>query len=319
MMLSLSTSIAMAQFGSLKELREKEGQGGNNSGSTSENPTLPGQYAQATQIGDAQLIEKCIANGFFLVRQEYQLEEKNNPGSRYNWGDEQYFDYRVSFMVRLTNGFITTNSIVSPWTEEGEEENKFTQYQNTHNPVFSKTLTLKLGQKGWKTEGNVFRPKEEGELNNGLKFVKDDDWKGDGFRRASGFGKKDVYIVWLLDTVRSDNSRTIAFRTERVEINLEQGNNHCEVTVPEKPFHVHALCGVVVEPVFEGIGRLELALVGVIDNEFDGIDPFNGWPVRISILGQNMGEAIDPSSDKSLTPTEGSNSEDKNNNKKSSN
>ena len=315
----MSASMAMAQFGDLDDILN-DAPVVNNDGSMKEpKPSVSCKQSHG-EASDVQLIEKCIADGFFLVRQEYQLEQKTNPGSRYNWGDEQYFDYQVSFMVRLKDGFIIPDRILSPWTEDAFEENKFNQYKETHNPVFSKTLTMKLGQKGWKTEGKVFCPKEEDNLYNGLKYVKDDGWAGNGFLRATGYGKKDVYVVWLIDDREQQENQSISFRIERMELEIEQGKYGFEASVPEKPYHKNVEGGIVLEPVTNGMGRIDLALVGVIYNYNDEQpdDDLKRWYFNISLLGQNMSESVDSNNDNSLTPTEGANSGDNNNNKESS-
>jgi len=314
----MSASMAMAQFGDLDDILN-DAPVVNNDGSMKEpKPSVSCKQSHG-EASDVQLIEKCIADGFFLVRQEYQLEQKTNPGSRYNWGDEQYFDYQVSFMVRLKDGFIIPDRILSPWTEDAFEENKFNQYKETHNPVFSKTLTMKLGQKGWKTEGKVFCPKEEDNLYNGLKYVKDDGWAGDGFLRATGYGKKKVYVVWMKVDGDEQDSKSISFHTNCTEVEIEQGKNYCEAYVPLNSYCQHAEGGIVLEPVTNGMGRVVLALVGVVDN-YDNEQPdddLKRWYFNISLLGQNMSESVDPNNDNSLTPTEGANSGD-NNNKESS-
>ena len=317
-MLLLSTSMAMAQFGDIDDIINKANQEGDSGKDIPSSPTDPTKPDNG-KVDNFQLIEKCIADGFFLVRQEYQLEQKTNPGSRFNWGEEQFFDYRVGFMVRLKNGFIIPDRILSPWTEDAFEENRFIQYKETHNPVFSKTLTMKLGQKGWKTEGKVFRPKEEDNLYNGLKYVKDDGWEGDGFLRTTGYGKKDVYVVWLIYDREQQDNQPISFRIERMELEIEQGKYGFRAFVPEKPYHKNVEGGIVLEPVTNGMGRIDLALVGVIDNYNDEQpdDDLKRWYFNISLLGQNMSESVDSNNDNSLTPTEGANSGD-NNNKESS-
>lgn len=313
-MLLLTTSVAMAQFGKLEDLGKKQE---NSSDNNTENPSTPGTPdapinpgAPGIGIGGSavkmQIIEEALKDGFFLIRQDYQLEDKKDPGSRFNWGDEPSFGYGISFIVRLNNGFVTTSNIVEPW----KNDERFSEYENTHNPVFLKTSTMKVGQKEWKTEGALFQPKMEKDLSNDLLYVKDTIWNG-GFTRATGYGKKDVYVVWLMAEGGCLNpTKPLEYYFETTKIETEEAQNSVEVSVPYNPRVKKYVGGIVVEPVCREVGKIELALVGVInlDNKQpeDGKEAPEKWNYRISLLDADMGQSdntLTPSSSGSLTPS----------------
>ena len=89
-MLLLSTSMAMAQFGKLEDIGKKQESNGEIGGENNHKSLSTGTFTtggeQSTTI---QLIDQTVKNAFFLVSQEYQVEDASIPGSRYNWGDAQ--------------------------------------------------------------------------------------------------------------------------------------------------------------------------------------------------------------------------------------
>lgn len=261
-MLLLTTSMAMAQFGDLDEIIRKA-ESGNSGGYNDEKPDAPCFPGAGSGVLSAnpQIIEEAVKNGFFLIRQDYQLEDKNEPGSRYNRGDAPSFGYGISFLVRLSDGFVTLSRIVTPWLEDEH----FPKYENSYNPVFSKTSTLKVGQKEWKTENKVFQPKAESDLGNGLQLVKDAEWTGGGFAHATGYGKKEVLVVWLVADGNLADAKSVRLSIDRMELNIAKGLNSLDVEVPANPNIKNAVGGIVLEPLYKGIGRIELALVGVIN------------------------------------------------------
>lgn len=273
-MLLLSTSMAMAQFGKLEDIGKKQESNGEIGGENNHKSLSTGTFTtggeQSTTI---QLIDQTVKNAFFLVSQEYQVEDASIPGSRYNWGDAQWFGKNTSFMVRLTDGFITTQNIVEP---QKDDEN-FKSLQGTFNPIMSKTSVLRVGDNEWSVE-KTFNPKGNETLANNLHYVTDPEWGKGGLQRATGTGKKQVYVVWM-EVGEGDPAKSITLKTIPTEIDIVQDSTLYDLKTPSGN---RIMGGIVVEAVTDGMGQLNLALLGVAVK--------NGNKYQMALLGSDMGK-----------------------------
>lgn len=301
-MLLLSTSMAMAQFGDLDEIIRKaeSGNSGNGSTNTPSGTDKPNRNSPSMILS---LIDDAIKDGFYLVKQEYRLEDVNVPGSRYNREGQDCFNSTVSFMLKLKNGIVTSEKVMAPW----ESDEEFDAYKGgQYVPHISRTSYLRVGQKEWKVSDKMFDPEnmksESINKGQGMAYVKNEE-SGEGFMIARGAGKKEGFIIWLSFSENKDevNAR---YSVSSVEINLEKGKK-CTVSAKSRPNDANF--GIVVEPLYS-IGRIELTLVGVIDlnynalSEGDGSESTCQVELLRSLVGNNnptVGESSDlkPSGD----------------------
>lgn len=282
-MLLLSTSVAMAQFGKLEDLGKKQetGEAGSHGDQSNSDSNSSGSFI----FGDgqnvrAQILDQTLKNAFMLVSQEYQVEDVSIPGSRYNWGDNQWFGKNTSFLVRLTEGFITTKNIVLPT----EDDENFKSLQGEFNPIMNKTSVLRIGDTGWQVE-NTFQPKSEKELDNGLHYVTDSQWGEGGLHRATGVGKKNVYVVWL--EVGEDDpasAKSIRFKPTQTELEIVKDSTVYDLNAPNSNGQI--MGGIVVEAITDGMGQLSFALWGVAVK--------NGDKYQMALLDSDMGKALKP-------------------------
>lgn len=285
--LLFSTSLLMAQFGDLQKLRKK-GEASKKDGSNA----VKEIKENALEI---QFLEKAIAQGLVGIRQDFQLED-TIAKKAYNYGDDpDRFGGQVSFLVKLDNAFVIPDEILHPW----DYDPNYPEFKNKqYDPFFNRTSLLKVSQNEWKELEIPFEPTEKGELANGLKFVKDEKAISNGFHRFSGYGKKEAWIVWLL-LEENESSKEIQceFVTKPVELNLEKGKKLYKMAAPESKQRL--LGGIVVEPVFNGVGRIDFALVGVIaktDGEYN-----------MALIEPNMADEVlisEGSNIENLTPSE---------------
>lgn len=285
-LLLLSTSALMAQFGDLQELRKKE-EAGKNDG----NNTVKEEKAKVLEV---QFIEKAIAQGLVGIRQDFQLEDTLIEKSYNFGGDPDRFGGQISFLVKLDNGFVIPDEILHPW----DYDPNYPKFKNKqYVPFFNRTSLLKVSQNNWKELEFPFLPTEEGELANGLKYVKDEESVSNGFHRFSGYGKKEAWIVWLLLSEKSSTETHCEFVTRPIELTLEKGKKLYEMEAPESKLQL--LGGIVVEPVFNGVGRVDFALIGVI-GKTDG-------KYNMAVIEPNMAEEViitEGSNIENLTPSE---------------
>lgn len=315
-MLLLSTSMAMAQFGDLEDIiRKAESENGNNGGNGGEGSidSPVGSYKPNKGTINMSFIDNAIKDGFFLVKQEYRLEDVNIPGSRYDREGRNNFGEKVSFVLKLKNGLVASNQVVAPWeTDPNFDDYKGGQYV----PHMSRTSYLHVGKTEWKVADKMLDPEtmkpENIKKDQGMAYLTEEA-PADGFTMARGFGKKEVLVVWLSFSEGKDDANA-QFTIKEMELDIEKGKT-CNVPVQSKPND--AVCGIVVEPVY-GVGSIELALVGVIDLEGqdlgDGEADKTCKMVLVRSLVGNAGSDSEVGSE--LAPSEGGK---KSNNDKSSN
>jgi len=255
--LFLSSLVVRAQFGNLKDVLKQEEKGVDTTTESTNNP-------KEDVLFDFTILEESLKDGFCCIKQDFQLED-TITGKHYNYGDAQKrFGGETSFLVLFDNGFILSEKILYPW----EYDRNYPDYKNKqYKPVINKTSFLKVGQKGWKSDG-LFEPKEEGSFANGLKYAKMEQTIAVGLKRATGYGKKEVWIVWLLLSEGEDGSESICeFLTQKTELTIEKDNKSYKMERPDTKKTV--LGGIVVEPMVGGIGTINVALVGVVSQYDD--------------------------------------------------
>lgn len=310
-MLLLSTSMAMAQFGDLDDIiRKAESENGNNGGNggdgSIESPVGPRKPNKGSI--NMSFIDNAIKDGFYLVKQEYRLEDVNIPGSRYDRDGHNNFGEKVSFVLKMKKGLLTSNEAVAPWeTDANFDEYKGGQYV----PHMSRTSFLYVGKNEWRVADKMLDPEamkaDNIKKDNGMAFLTEEA-PAEGFTVAQGYGKKNVLVVWLSYSGGKDDANA-SYTIKEMELDIEKGKT-CDVPAQSKP--ADAICGLVVEPVYT-VGRIELAVVGVInaaDKESD--DNLKMVPVR-SLVGNEQSDAEEGSD---LAPSDGAK---KGNNSKSSN
>ena len=317
----LTASMAMAQFGNLDDLVNGNG---NNNGTTSGESNGNGKgNGGGFSFGSSRstLIEKAIVDGFFLIKQDFQLEDTTN-GNRYNWEGGKEFGSSTSFMVKLTDGYITTNDILAPW----DYDENYSQFKGQkYKPVLMRTSTMTVG-KEWKLQSDPIQFNEGGKLANDLRYVKvkvaesekdaeDEDDEDDeeeeegqaekvqvaeGFMRATGYGKKEVWVVWLMASETEGETTSIehcSFRLSQKEMTFEKSKNLYEVENPGAALKV--IGGIVIEPIYRGIGHIDLALVGVIGQYEDKYQmALFTTETEINSDGSTLTEDSDKTSDK---------------------
>lgn len=257
--LFLSASAAMAQFGNLKDVIKQEGHGRD---TTSNNVGVPEAKVQESFA----LMEEALKDALFCIKQDFQLED-TTTGKHYNYADDpKRFGGQTSFMVSFDDGFIVPDEVLYPW----DYDENYPEYRNSkYKPFVNRSSLLKVGQKTWASD-RKFEFWEERWITDGLKYAKVEEPVDKGLKWASGYGKKEVLVVWLLLLEGDTDSETkCEFFTQKTELTIEKDNKLYKIEQPNAKLPV--LGGIVVEPVVGGLGTIDLALVGVVkkyDDEY---------------------------------------------------
>ena len=211
-----------------------------------------------------QLVEKAVQKGIVLVKQDYQLED-TLTGNLYNWNNGTEFGSGISFLVNLEDGYVTTDRALSSWNYD----EKFKDYKGKQfRPSNSRTSIMTISDTVWKVRSKVIAPFERKKLSDNLYYAKDTIAFEGGFSRFSDYGKKETWIVWLQskDFDSNPNPR-LSFSIYRREFTID---NHTKVYDVDAPLGADdVIGGVMMEPVFDGFGRITFAVIGVIEKNGD--------------------------------------------------
>lgn len=297
MMLLLSTSLAMAQFGDLEEIIKKaeSEKSGEQMPDKPNTPDKPNNYSPSMSLS---LFDNAIKDGFYLIKQEYRLEDVNVPGSRYNREGLDYFGVKMSFVLKMKNGNLTTLDILKPW----DYDENFNDYRGgQYVPHLSRTSFAKVGGQGWKVEDNFYEPKNELDEEKDIVYEKVSESQA-GFSASKAIGQKEVYVVWIAcegGTSGLLEAKSLRFVTKKLEMDFQKKQKKYDIPADSKP--ADAVCAIVVEPIYS-VGQIELAVVGVV-NAFDEIEMDEGY--QCILLKHVLGDSEAVSSDTSLSPSEG--------------
>lgn len=151
-----------------------------------------GQTLQKLLSSDNQnLIEQATKGCFWLVRQEFQLQEPCG-GRKYNLDSLSYFGYAESIAIQTESGLIISKSIREPWTSDSN----IADYPG-YNPVLSSFSVYDAKNKRWKE--STFSPTDSVlEISSSERmFITDSLYIGHGFEVDSLYGEKDGWILWV--------------------------------------------------------------------------------------------------------------------------
>lgn len=236
-----------------------------------------------------QMIEKAVQKGIVLVKQDYQLEDTVS-GNLYNWNNGTEFGSGISFLINLEGGYVTTDKVLSPWNYDS----KFKDYSGKqYRPLHLRTSTMTVNDTAWQNQPKVISPMNVNKLSDNLFYAQDTVSMEGGFSRFVKYGKKEAWIVWFQSKdIDSESNPHLSFSVYRKEITIYNLTKAYDIDEPLSAENV--IGGVMLEPVYDGFGRITFAVIGIIEK--------NGDRYRMSLLppGESVAAGVNPSN--ALTP-----------------
>lgn len=198
-----------------------------------------------------QLIEAAVVDGFFLIRQEYQLEDSLSH-KRYTLDRRPDFGSAESIAVLTESGYITHSHLIRPW----ERDANYEKYKSgTYRPVLSRTLVRTARDTTWR-EVNLLNPAT-------VLPLMDPDWVSvtdtlsrNGFSCVETDGEVDGWLVFLSVEQGSGDLKLVSYRQKMTLVNCL---SHIEPKTANK-----ILGAIYLVPSVDKVGVISFALYGFV-------------------------------------------------------
>ena len=214
-----------------------------------------GLFSSANQ----QLIRDAVEDGFFVVRQYYQLQDTTaDHPSYFGRQGNPYFGCVYTLAVKGGPGYYTDGKLIEPWTYDVAYDDfrgsvKFA-------PVLFKAECRDIKEKTYMPF--VFHPDSCEVLSERNVYAVSDKSVGQGFRPDTIAGMKDGWMV-LVTTEKSlatCDSANIMLEVYREKLEVPAGKVFCEIKTPSTTRQV--LGGVFMQPEVPAPGQIIFRLVG---------------------------------------------------------
>ena len=204
-----------------------------------------------------QLVEDAVKEGVLLYRQDYLLED--SAGGRFAVGELPYFSNASGFCVLIDGGYVATQALLEPWTEDAAYEPYAAQYKGALSAAFQRSVD----DVRWVEAKPLHPQKKEALPGNDWYQAEDSLFNGHGFVLDTEGGKKDGWLVWL--------AAQPAIGLDSTELNLviyrhsmEIGPDADTCVIPGLRSKQTLLGAVYLNPVVTGVGTMEFRLVGPV-------------------------------------------------------
>jgi hypothetical protein len=210
-----------------------------------------------------QLIETAVKDGFFIIRQSYQLKNVSvNPPAYYGWNGQPHFGTVYSLGIKTANGFYTDDKAWRPWAYDSNYE----QYRAdaSYVPVISETNVRPPDSAAYTSLSFSSESCKPGP-DSLFVAVRNNGFGGTGFATDNENGKKNGWIVWAVadKPLASSDTIPVTFLIYRTELTFEAGKNAYEVNPPNIT-NKEIAGGVYVVPDVTDVGQITFRLAGLL-------------------------------------------------------
>jgi hypothetical protein len=212
-----------------------------------------------------QLIEEAVREGFFIVRQSYQLKDTvSDTPQYYGWNNAPNFGEIYSLGVKATNGYYLDDKAIYPW----KYDRKFDEYVNSNQylPVISQSEYRPYRQLA--DSAYIRFPYKDGVLvGEEFHFVTDSLFGNKGFVVDDSDGLKQGWLVWLTsaDSLEKIGNESLSLLIYRNELTFDAEKSAYKIEAPSTNKRV--LGGIYIVPQTEGIGKITFYLSGLVSGK----------------------------------------------------
>ncbi|MDR2232001.1 MAG: hypothetical protein LBE56_02620 [Tannerella sp.] len=242
-----------------------------------------------------QLIEDAVKDGFFIIRQRYQLQDTTARTPTYfGWQNRDWFGESYSLGVKVKTGYYLFDKAIIPWLYD----TNFEQYKTNSKyvPVLSDGDFRTFENIDYQSlpRGNALI--KEGSSNRIFLLPDTSSFQQKGFSVDTGKGEKKGWLVWVTTDkpLEEQPDQKPSCLIYRLELNFEQGKNSYDVKDPATDKNI--VGGFYFLPEITDIGQITFSLSGVLLRE-------NGsWQVAVLSNSTNQNIKQPNSSESGLTP-----------------
>lgn len=219
------------------------------------------QFGNLFSSANQQLIRDAVENGFFIVRQYYQLQDTTaERPSYFGRQGNPYFGHVYTLAVKGGPGYYADGKIVEPWMYD----EAFEDFRGSVKfvPVLFKTERRELEEKTYTPF--VFRPDSCEVLPEGTVYAVSDRSAGKGFRSDTVAGPKNGWIVLATTekALEECDSAEITLEVYREKVEVPPGKTFCAIKTPSTTRRV--LGGIYIQPEVTAPGQIVFGLVGFV-------------------------------------------------------
>jgi hypothetical protein len=214
------------------------------------------------------MIDDAVRNGFFIVRQKYQLMDTTvNPPAYFGRNNQPHFGIGYSLGVKTADGFYSDDKVLHPWNYDANYEQYRTD--NKYKPVIFETAYRLIGDSTYtimEFQADLCFPVPS------TPFVcaKNSSFGKKGFTTDNANGLKKGWLVWVVSDkeVAAVDTIPLSLMIYRNELVFESGKNVYEI----KPLAVESKViagGIYVIPHVTDIGQITFRLSGLLSRNGD--------------------------------------------------
>lgn len=220
-----------------------------------------GQLGSWPGSSNQQLVRDAVEDGFFVVRQYYQLQDTTADRRAY-FGRQgnPYFGCVYTLAVKGGPGYYTDGKLIEPWMYDAAYDDfrgsvKFV-------PVLFKAECRNIKDKIYTPF--IFHPDSCEVLPEGNVYAVSDSSVGQGFRPDTVAEMKEGWMVLVTtETSLADcDSAEIMLEVYREKLVVPAGKVFCEIKTPSTTHQV--LGGVFMQPEIPAPGQVVFSLVGLV-------------------------------------------------------
>ena len=232
-----------------------------------------------------QMIENTVVDGFFMVRQEYQLED-TLTGKKYSLDNRPYFGCAESLMILTETGYYTRQQVLQPWAADANYK-KYNE-SGTYRPVLSRTMIRTVRDSVWRIT-TLLAPISTTPLKDSTWVMAQDTLSRNGFSQIGSEGEQEGWLVWLTSTKEDDCD----FIIYRQKFNVE---GQMSVSPPATGNKFYG--SVFLIPDYDKIGTIRFRIAGIV---LPCKESWELYPVILSNEQDNNRKQTE-TSDTELTP-----------------
>lgn len=228
-------------------------------------------FTKSISVGQTY-VEKAIADGIIVVRQSFQIADKD--GERYGFRGKNEFGISYTLGIKVHDGLIINDKAVRPW----DYDSNFDKYRGKYSPLLYQCSYSPTAEAADYQELDCANA--EAWCDSTVYHVGTDLFGGQGFTLDTTTGVKDGWVVWITADKGADRDQNAAIEVVAIR------NSKVEVETPDQAIAIGQLTtesdiigGFFLVPAFTGIGTMEFHLCGIIvpaDGKYELRCPFVG-------------------------------------------
>lgn len=227
-------------------------------------------------IGEQKIAEKAINGSVIVVKQSYQVKNRDN-GKTYGQNGRSDFGHNYSIGVKTDAGLVLTDGALKPWLYD----DAYKKVEDKYDPIISLTeiREIEVTEQTKFTQCPLHIGRQQPE---GLWIANTNNFAQNAIEIDTQGGEKDGCIVWFVSSKNLDDipnsSITVQVINKKIDV---KGGEEIAIDAPSGGNQI--LGGIYICPSYPGGGYVKYKLVGSIvysDGNWLLRTPFEGLSIQ---------------------------------------